>query len=142
VSQPGELLDEVLFAYALERREPGNLGIGHPHLSRPAAAGGATLTFPSGRLFDQLAVFPEDERQAELAVLGSNIARGAAQRAFGARHKRRGGRSFSGFCVVGVFAHSAINCRTVLISCVAENASRFASNPRLSQMAQRVASGR
>src|SRR5438552_12053579 len=49
VAQPGELLDEVVFAHVLERREPGDLGISHTHLPWPAAAGGATLTFVEDR---------------------------------------------------------------------------------------------
>jgi hypothetical protein len=49
VAQPGELLDEGVFAHVLERREPGDLGIGHAHLPRPAAARGATLTFVEDR---------------------------------------------------------------------------------------------
>ncbi len=49
VAQPGELLDEVVFAHVLQRRKPADLGIRHKHLSRPAAAGGATLTFVEDR---------------------------------------------------------------------------------------------
>jgi hypothetical protein len=49
VAQPGELLDEVVFAHALERREAGDLGVVHVYLARPAAAGGATLTFVKDR---------------------------------------------------------------------------------------------
>ena len=44
-AQPREALDEVGFAQALERGEAGDRGIVQPHLSRPAAAGGAALTF-------------------------------------------------------------------------------------------------
>ena len=49
MAQPGELLDELVFANALECREPGDLCIGDAHLPRPAAAGGAALTFVEDR---------------------------------------------------------------------------------------------
>jgi hypothetical protein len=66
--------------------------------------------------------------------------RGAAQGALGAEHKGRcscrlGGRVF-------VLFHTPINFRTDSISCLDEIASRFAGSPRLSQIAQRVASGK
>jgi len=44
VTQPQELLDEIMFTQVPKRREPADFGIRHTHLSRPAAAGGATLT--------------------------------------------------------------------------------------------------
>ena len=44
-----ELLDEVVFAQALEGRDPGKLGAGHAHLARPATAGSAALTFMEDR---------------------------------------------------------------------------------------------
>jgi hypothetical protein len=43
------LLNEIVLAHTLERREPGNFGVGQAYLSRPAAAGGATLTFVKDR---------------------------------------------------------------------------------------------
>ena len=49
VAQPGELLDEVVFAHVFERRELGDLGISHADLPRPTAAGGATLAFVEDR---------------------------------------------------------------------------------------------
>ena len=48
-SQPRELLDEIGLAHTLERSEPGDLHVRQTHLSRPAAAGRATLTFIKNR---------------------------------------------------------------------------------------------
>jgi hypothetical protein len=48
-SHPGELLDEIGFADALDCGEPGNFFIRQTHLSRPAAAGRATLTLIKNR---------------------------------------------------------------------------------------------
>ncbi len=44
-AQPGEFLDELIFADALERSEPGDFLVCQMHLTRPAAAGRATLAF-------------------------------------------------------------------------------------------------
>lgn len=44
-AQLGKLLDEVVLAQALERREPRDLGVVQQHLARPAAAGRAAFTF-------------------------------------------------------------------------------------------------
>ena len=44
-AQPCELLDEFVFADALERGEPCYFLIRQTHLTRPAATGRATLTF-------------------------------------------------------------------------------------------------
>ena len=43
--QPGETLDEVSFTHPLEGCEPRNFLIGQADLSRPPAAGRATLAF-------------------------------------------------------------------------------------------------
>ena len=48
-AQPGELLDELVFAAPFERSQPGDFGVRQPHLSRPAAAGRATLTLQKSR---------------------------------------------------------------------------------------------
>jgi hypothetical protein len=48
-AQPRELLDEIRFAQALERSEPGDFLIRQTHLPRPAAAGGAALTLVKNR---------------------------------------------------------------------------------------------
>ena len=48
-AQPRELLDELGFAQALERGEPGDFRIRQTHLPRPAATGRATLTFIKNR---------------------------------------------------------------------------------------------
>jgi hypothetical protein len=45
VTQPGELLDKIGFAQALEGREPLDFRVGQTHLSRPATTGRATLAF-------------------------------------------------------------------------------------------------
>ena len=44
-----EALDEVILAQPEERREPRELGVGQPHLPRPAAAGGATVALSMDR---------------------------------------------------------------------------------------------
>jgi hypothetical protein len=44
-AQPRELLDELAFAQATEGGEAGDFSLRERHLSRPAAAGGATLAF-------------------------------------------------------------------------------------------------
>ena len=44
-----ELLDEIVLAHALERRESRDLGVIQEHLPRPAAAGRATLAFQENR---------------------------------------------------------------------------------------------
>lgn len=44
-AQPGELLDEIGFAQAFERREPRDLCFGQTHLPRPPTTGRATLAF-------------------------------------------------------------------------------------------------
>jgi len=49
VAEPGELLDEILFAQALEGRNLRDFGFGQSHLPWPAAASGATLTFEEDR---------------------------------------------------------------------------------------------
>ena len=49
MTQPREMLDEFIFGEALEGGEPGDFRLGQAHLSRPAAAGGATLTFKKNR---------------------------------------------------------------------------------------------
>ena len=49
VAQPRELLDELIYDHALERREPRDFRVGQTHLARPAAAGRATLTFQKYR---------------------------------------------------------------------------------------------
>ena len=49
VAQSRELLDETVFAHALERGQLGDFLIRQTHLSRPAAAGGAMLTFQKNR---------------------------------------------------------------------------------------------
>ena len=48
-AQPSELLDEVGLAHAIERGEPRNFLIRQAHLTRPAAAGRATLAFVKNR---------------------------------------------------------------------------------------------
>ena len=48
-AQPSELLDEVGLAHAIERGEPRNFLIRQAHLTRPAAAGRATLAFIKNR---------------------------------------------------------------------------------------------
>ncbi len=45
LSQSRKILDEFTFAHALERGEPGDFLIRQTHLSRPAAAGGASPAF-------------------------------------------------------------------------------------------------
>jgi len=47
--QPSETLDEFVFAEALEGGQPRDFRVGQTHLSRPAAAGRATLTFQKNR---------------------------------------------------------------------------------------------
>lgn len=44
-TQPGELLDEIGFAQALECSDSGNFFVCQSHLPRPPTAGRATLTF-------------------------------------------------------------------------------------------------
>jgi hypothetical protein len=48
-TQAGELLDEIVLAHAFERGEPGDFSSRQTHLSRPATAGRATLTFEKNR---------------------------------------------------------------------------------------------
>ena len=60
-SQPRELLDEIGFAHALESGEPGNFPLRQAHLSRPAAAGGATLTFKENWHVGNLWCFEAEE---------------------------------------------------------------------------------
>ena len=48
-AQPRELLDEIGFAQAPERGESGDFRLRQTHLSRPAAAGRATLAFVKNR---------------------------------------------------------------------------------------------
>ena len=48
-SQLEKSLDEFELGDALERHEPGDLFLSQPHLSRPPAAGGATLAFIENR---------------------------------------------------------------------------------------------
>jgi len=96
----------------------------------------------SGFRKPRFAVAPNQQWQTQTVVFGADFSRNPVQGAFGADYKRRRGMTFSVFGVAPVFVHTAINCRTYLISCVAEKASCFAGSPRLSQTAQRVASGR
>jgi hypothetical protein len=49
VAQSCEMLDEFVFTDALKRGEPGDFFIRQAHLTRPATAGGATLTFIKNR---------------------------------------------------------------------------------------------
>jgi hypothetical protein len=93
----------------------------------------------SDRLFHHLAVPPDDDREFEGAILGFDVACGAAQRSFCARDERW---SFCCLKRVPILLHTPIIFRTVSISCWEEMASRFAGRPRLSQTAQRVARGR
>ena len=48
-AQPRELLDEIRFAQAFERGEPGDFRIRQTHLPRPTAAGRAALTLIENR---------------------------------------------------------------------------------------------
>ena len=86
------------------------------------------------------AFFSQDQRQAKPDILRAQLPRHAAERAFGAGNE---GGSFVRFArVMSVRLHTLINCCNDFISCVVEMASRFTGSPRLSQTAQRVASGR
>jgi len=54
MAEAGETLDEIVFAETLADGEPGDFFVGQAHLSRPAAAGGATLTFVEDRHGDRI----------------------------------------------------------------------------------------
>ena len=95
-----------------------------------------------GGLFHDLAVFPNDERQAELAVFRSHLSRNATEGALGTSNERRDCRTFSAAGAITVLFHAVIMCRKVFISCASEKASCFADGPRLSQTDHRVAIGR
>lgn len=87
-----------------------------------------------------LAFFPQDQRQAKPGILRAQLPRHAAERAFGAGDEGGGFVRFA--WVMSVLLHTSINCCSDFISCVVEMASRFTGSPRLSQTAQRVASGK
>jgi hypothetical protein len=84
--------------------------------------------------------FSQDKRQAKPGIFRAQLPGNAAERAFGAGDERGGFVRFAR--VMSILLHTSINCCTDSISCVMEIASRFTGSPRLSQTAQRVASGR
>ena len=87
-----------------------------------------------------MAFFSQDKRQAKPGILRAQLPGNAAKRAFGTGDGRRGFIHFAR--AMSVLFHVSIKCCMDIISCVVEMASRFTGNPRLSQTAQRVASGR
>ena len=91
------------------------------------------------RFLHHLAILPDNHRKFHGAVLGRNILGRPAQGALGAQRK---GRRFGGLADMSVHFHRPINCRTDSIAVTPEMVSRFAGRLRLSQTAQRAASGR
>ncbi len=95
---------------------------------------------PLSGLLHHLAILPDNHWQLLRAILGADILLDASKRAFSAGHK---GRNFSiPVSPMSVLFHAPINSRTNSISCSDEMASRFTGRLRLSQIAQRVVSGR
>ena len=66
-AQPHELLDEIVLAQRFELRQPGEFGVGHAHLARPATAGGAT------------SAFVEDRHAASVGILDGSAISGCCQ---------------------------------------------------------------
>ena len=94
----------------------------------------------SGANEAHLIFFSQDQRQTKPGIFRAQLPRHAAEGTFGTRNE---GGSFVRFArMMSIRLHILINCCKVFISCVVEMASRFTGSPRLSQTAQRVASGR
>jgi len=94
----------------------------------------------SGANEAHMTFFSQDKRQAKPGILRAQLSGHAAERTFGTGDERRGFIHFAR--AMSVLFHASINCCRDFISCVVEMASRFTGSPRLSQTAQRVASGR
>ena len=94
----------------------------------------------SGANEAHMAFFSHDKRQAKPGILRAQLPGNAAERAFGTGDERRGFNHFAR--AMSVLFHVSSNCCRDIVSCVVEMASRFTGSPRLSQTAQRVASGR
>ena len=94
----------------------------------------------SGANEAHMVFFSQDKRQVKPGILRAQLPGHAPERALGTGDERRGFGCFAR--AMSVLFHVLINgCRDSM-SCVVEMASRFTGSPRLSQTAQRVASGR